>query len=56
LLDPMGMTSTNFFYDRHGEGCRSNLGYIEIKEKVEVDPLYEIDAIGPAGSINRRQR
>ena len=52
ILDPLEMKSTNFSVDQMVKGTNSSLGYIEVNEKVEVAPYRNIDAIGPAGSIN----
>jgi CubicO group peptidase (beta-lactamase class C family) len=52
LLDRMGMTSTNFSVAEMGKAADRSLGYIERNDKVEVIPYMNIDAVGPAGSIN----
>jgi CubicO group peptidase (beta-lactamase class C family) len=52
LLDPMDMTSTNFSVDAMAKAPDHSLGYTEVKDKVEVIPYMNIDAVGPAGSIN----
>ncbi|HMJ67511.1 MAG TPA: serine hydrolase [Cyclobacteriaceae bacterium] len=52
LIDPLGMTSTNFSVTDMEKVTDRSLGFIEIKDKVEVIPYMNIDALGPAGSIN----
>ncbi len=52
IFDPLEMKVTNFSVDQMAKGTNSSLGYIELNEKVEVTPYRNIDAIGPAGSIN----
>ncbi len=52
ILDPLGMTSTNFSISDMQKSADHSLGYVENKDKVEVIPYMNIDAIGPAGSIN----
>lgn len=52
ILDPLEMKATNFSVNQMAKGNNSSLGYMEINKKVEVTPYRNIDAIGPAGSIN----
>jgi CubicO group peptidase (beta-lactamase class C family) len=52
ILDPLGMKSTNFSVDQMAQEENRSLGYIELNDKVDVTPYRNIDAIGPAGSIN----
>ncbi len=52
ILDPLGMKSTNFSIDQMAKADNRALGYIELNDKVDVTPYRNIDAIGPAGSIN----
>ena len=52
ILDPLGMASTNFSVtdsQKSGDFARP---YMVVKDKVEEVPFCNIDAIGPAGSIN----
>jgi CubicO group peptidase (beta-lactamase class C family) len=52
ILDPLEMKSTNFSVDQIAKAENRSLGYIELNDKVEITPYRNIDAIGPAGSIN----
>lgn len=52
ILDPLGMTSTNFSIIDMQKSADHSVGFVENKNKVEVIPYMNIDGIGPAGSIN----
>lgn len=52
ILDPLGMTSTNFSVAAMRAADDHALPYGEKKDKIEVLPYRNIDAVGPAGSIN----
>lgn len=52
LLEPLEMNNTNFSVKEMAKAKEGSLGYIERKDKVESTPYMNIDAMGPAGSIN----
>ena len=52
LLNPLEMSSTNFSVAESQKTSDYSLPYNEIKGEVKQIPFYDIDAIGPAGSIN----
>lgn len=52
LLTPLQMRDTNFSVKDMSQAKEGSLGYIERKDKVQVIPYRNIDAMGPAGSIN----
>ncbi|MBX2966012.1 MAG: serine hydrolase [Cyclobacteriaceae bacterium] len=52
ILDPLGMNTTNFSVEQMAKGGNSSLGYIELNNNVQIAPYRNIDAVGPAGSMN----
>jgi CubicO group peptidase (beta-lactamase class C family) len=52
VLDPLGMTSTNFSVTDSRKSGDFARPYMVVRDKVEEIPFCNIDAIGPAGSIN----
>jgi CubicO group peptidase (beta-lactamase class C family) len=52
LLVPLQMTSTNFSVSDLAKSENRSLGYMELNNKIEAVPYRNIDAMGPAGSIN----
>jgi CubicO group peptidase (beta-lactamase class C family) len=54
LLDPLGMTRTNFSVDETGNDADAAVPYVSPSpgEPVAPAPYARLDAIGPAGSIN----
>ncbi|EAY27604.1 serine hydrolase [Microscilla marina] len=52
IFKPLGMTSSNFSIEKMKGASDVALGYDEEKEKLKVLPYRNIDAVGPAGSIN----
>jgi CubicO group peptidase (beta-lactamase class C family) len=52
ILEPLGMTSSSFSIEDMKAAPDHSLPYGEKKDKVEEIPYRNIDAIGPAGSIN----
>ena len=52
ILEPLGMKETNFTITDSQKAPDFAFPYQEIKGKVEQIPFCNIDAIGPAGSIN----
>lgn len=52
LLEPLGMTSTNFSVAASQKTSDFSLPYMEEKDEVKAVPFRNIDAIGPAGNIN----
>jgi CubicO group peptidase (beta-lactamase class C family) len=52
IFEPLGMTSSSFSVDDMKAAADHSLPYAEKKDKVEEIPYKNIDAIGPAGSIN----
>jgi CubicO group peptidase (beta-lactamase class C family) len=52
IFDPLKMTSSSFSVEAMRAAADHSLGYGEKKDKVEELPYRNIDAIGPAGSIN----
>ncbi|MBM3285296.1 MAG: beta-lactamase family protein, partial [Candidatus Aminicenantes bacterium] len=52
ILEPLDMKETNFSVNDSQKAADFALPYREKKEQVEQIPFRNIDAIGPAGSIN----
>jgi CubicO group peptidase (beta-lactamase class C family) len=52
ILDPLGMTRTNFSADDMPGSGDHSLPYMERQGSVVAVPMLNIDAVGPAGSIN----
>ena len=52
ILDPLGMKTTNFSVNDSQKTSNFSLPYQEPKGEVKEIPFRNIDAIGPAGSIN----
>ncbi|WP_299461401.1 serine hydrolase [uncultured Microscilla sp.] len=52
IFKPLGMNSSNFSVEKMKDAGDVALGYGEEKEKLKVLPYRNIDAVGPAGSIN----
>lgn len=52
ILEPLGMTSSSFSVTEMKAAADHALPYGEKKDKVEELPYRNIDAVGPAGSIN----
>lgn len=52
IFDPLGMRDSNFSVSATQKGADFSWPYAEIMDKVEQIPFRNIDAIGPAGSIN----
>lgn len=52
ILEPLGMTSSNFSVTEMQAADDHALPYGEKEDKVEKIPFRDIDAVGPAGSIN----
>jgi hypothetical protein len=46
------MTSTNFSVADMEKAPEHSVGYMEMKDKIEILPYMNIDALGPAGSMN----
>ena len=52
IMDPLGMKASNFSVTDSQKTTDFALPYNERKDKVEVMPFRNLDAIAPAGSIN----
>ena len=52
IFEPLGMTNSSFSIEDMKKAPDHSLPYGEKKDKVEEIPYRNIDAIGPAGSIN----
>jgi len=52
ILEPLGMSSTNFSVTDSQKTPDYSLPYTVVKEEVTEMPFRNIDTIGPAGSIN----
>jgi CubicO group peptidase (beta-lactamase class C family) len=52
ILDPLDMANTNFSVTKSQESSDFALPYAEVKDGVDEIPFKNIDAMGPAGSIN----
>jgi CubicO group peptidase (beta-lactamase class C family) len=52
ILNPLGMTSTNYSVETSQQSGDFALPYAEKDGKVEQIPFRNIDLVGPAGSIN----
>src|SRR5690606_25063037 len=52
LLDPLGMSNTNFSADVMQKNPDFALPYIQRNGQIEGIPFYDNDEMGPAGSIN----
>ncbi len=52
ILDPLGMTETDFSTDDSRKADDFSRSYTLVKGQVEEFPFYNADALGPAGSIN----
>ena len=52
ILEPLGMTETNFSVDDSRKAADFSRSYTLVHDAVEEFPFYNVDALGPAGSIN----
>ena len=52
ILNPLGMTETNFSTDDSQKADDFSQSYTLVKDRVEKFPFYNADALGPAGSVN----
>ena len=52
ITEPLGMKESNFSTIASQKAADFSYPYMEIKDKVEQIPFRNIEAIGPAGSIN----
>jgi CubicO group peptidase (beta-lactamase class C family) len=52
VFEPLGMTRSNFSITASQQGDDFALPYHEKKDQVERMPFRNVDAVGPAGSIN----
>jgi CubicO group peptidase (beta-lactamase class C family) len=52
ILEPLGMTNTNFFIEEMQKSDDVSLPYAEIDGKVIDVPFRGIESVGPAGSMN----
>jgi CubicO group peptidase (beta-lactamase class C family) len=52
ILDPLGMSETNFSVADSQKGSDFAKPYQEVEGKVELIPFCDVDAIAPAGAIN----
>jgi len=53
FLDPLGMTRTNFSVKEMEKDKDASVGYFVRNDSIiDILPYYNIDAMGPAGSIN----
>ncbi len=52
IIDPLGMTETNFSVALTQKSADFSWPYMKINEKIEQVPFRDITAVGPAGSIN----
>lgn len=52
ILDPLGMSETNFSTDVSRQAPDFSRSYTLVQGQVEEFPFYNADALGPAGSIN----
>jgi len=52
IMEPLGMKESNFSTIASQKAADFSYPYMEIKDKVEQIPFRNIEAIGPAGSIN----
>jgi CubicO group peptidase (beta-lactamase class C family) len=52
IFQPLGMKSSNFSVDKMKQAKDAALGYGEEDDKMKLLPYRNIDAVGPAGSIN----
>lgn len=52
ILDPLGMTETNFSVDDSRKADDYSRSYTLVHDAVEEFPFYNVDSLGPAGSIN----
>ncbi|MDD8025009.1 MAG: serine hydrolase [Acidobacteriota bacterium] len=52
ILDPLGMSETDFSTDDSQKAPDFSKSYTLVKDQLEEFPFYNADALGPAGSIN----
>jgi len=52
ILEPLGMSETNFSVADSQKSADFSQPYQEIEEKIELIPFCNVDAIAPAGAIN----
>src|SRR5262249_54041579 len=52
ILDPLEMKTSNFSVNDSRKAADFSLPYGEVKDEIKEIPFRNIDAIGPAGSIN----
>lgn len=52
ILDPLGMTETNFSTDDSQKTADFSKSYTLVDGRVDEFPFYNADALGPAGSVN----
>jgi CubicO group peptidase (beta-lactamase class C family) len=52
ILEPLGMTETDFSTDDSQKRADFSKSYTLVKDAVDEFPFYNADALGPAGSIN----
>jgi CubicO group peptidase (beta-lactamase class C family) len=52
ILEPLGMTETNFSTDVSQTAADFSRSYTLVQDRVEEFPFYNADALGPAGSLN----
>lgn len=52
ILEPLGMSSTNFSVNEMQKSPDHSQPYTVVKEQIREMPFRNIDTIGPAGSIN----
>jgi CubicO group peptidase (beta-lactamase class C family)/dipeptidyl aminopeptidase/acylaminoacyl peptidase len=52
IMEPLGMTGSNFSVTASQKSDDFALPYNKAKDDVKLIPFHDIDAVGPAGSIN----
>jgi len=52
IIEPLGMAGTNFSVNDSLKADDFALPYSKIKDEIKPVPFHNIDAVGPAGSIN----
>ncbi len=52
ILDPLGMTRSNFSVDDMAKDADHSFAYMDFDDEITKVPFRNIDAVGPAGSIN----
>jgi CubicO group peptidase (beta-lactamase class C family) len=52
ILAPLGMTETNFSVDDSQKAADYSRSYTLVHDALDEFPFYNVDALGPAGSIN----